>query len=82
MILDDLSNWRQYLSISSRFQAAFDFLQRVNEDVPLGWVEIDGDDVYALVLKYTTQPSENPQFEVHRRYIDVQYIHRGRETIF
>ncbi len=81
MILDNLTQWQRYTVLSPRFQPAFDFLHKFNGQLPTGRHEIDGDHVYALVQKYTTKPAKDGQFEAHRKYIDVQYVHAGRETI-
>jgi YhcH/YjgK/YiaL family protein len=42
--------------------------------------DIDGDSVYALVQQYQTRPAAGMP-EAHRRYIDIQFIARGREVI-
>jgi biofilm protein TabA len=81
MILDNLTQWRQYVALSPRFEKAFDFLDHFDGQTKLGRNEIDGDNVYALVQRYTTKPAEEGKFEAHRKYIDVQYLHTGRETI-
>lgn len=82
MILDTLNQWPQYASISPRFQKAFAFLREVRDDIVVGRHEIDGEDVYASVQKHLTKPLEERQFEAHRKYIDIQYIQRGRELIY
>lgn len=82
MILDNLVLGRQYAGISPRFEKAFSFLQRVNDRLPDGRNEIDGDDVFALVVRTTTKPVEGRQLEVHRKYIDIQYVHTGREVMY
>jgi len=81
MILDTLTQWRRYAALSQRFQKAFAFLHQIDGNAKVGRQEIDGDDIYALVQKFTTERSTDGPFEVHRRYIDVQYVHAGRETI-
>jgi len=43
---------------------------------------IDGDEIYALLMTYNSEPETVRSFEAHRRYIDVQFILAGRETIF
>src|SRR4051812_12502498 len=82
MILDTLQQWPQYASISPRFAKAFEFLRQVRDDIVPGRHEIAGDEVYASVQKHFTKPLSERQFEAHRKYIDVQYIHRGRELIY
>lgn len=82
MILDTLAQWRTYRAISPRFDAAFAFLQQVNETTPVGRHEIAGDDVYAFVQKHLTKPLAEKVYESHRKYIDVQYVLRGREVMY
>lgn len=81
MILDNLALWPQYAAISPRFKKGFEFLQKVNEQTPDGRSEIDGDDVFAIALRTSTTPVAGREYEVHRKYIDIQYIHRGREAM-
>lgn len=81
MIQDTLNNSARYEVLGPRFAKAFDFLRSVNSDLTEGRHDIDGDEVFALVQSYVTRPAEDSLFEAHRKYIDVQYIHSGRETI-
>ena len=81
MILDNLSQIQRYKSLSSYFTKAFDFLRKVDNGWKDGRYEIDGDNVYAMVQRYTTKPADQGQFEAHRKYIDVQFLLSGRETI-
>jgi YhcH/YjgK/YiaL family protein len=81
MILDILAHSSQYTALSPRFQAAFAFLKKFDGTAAPGKYEIDGTNLYALVQKYTTKPSAGRQFEAHLKYIDIQYVHSGRETI-
>ncbi len=80
MILDTLPQWRRYAALNPRFAKAFAFLERVTPDVADGRHEIDGDAVFALVQRYETRPVAG-QLEAHRRYVDVQFMLRGREVI-
>ena len=81
MIQDTLDHSACYEALSPRFAQAFKFLRTVDGTQAPGRHEIDGDRVFALVQKYATKPVESALFEAHRKYIDVQYVHRGRETI-
>lgn len=81
MILDTLDNSARYVSLSSRFALAFDYLRSLTGAEKAGRVDLDGDTVFAIVQSYTTRPEEGALFEAHRKYIDVQYLHAGRETI-
>ena len=81
MIFDTLENSTRYESLNSRFAMAFAYLRTVDGTQKLGRHDLDGDACFALVQTYETKPHEGAKFEAHRKYIDVQFIHRGRETI-
>jgi YhcH/YjgK/YiaL family protein len=81
MILDILANHTQYAGISPRFARAFAFLQQLPADAAVGRHEIDGEEIYAFVQQHATKPVAEKLLEVHRRYIDIQYMVRGREII-
>ena len=81
MIQDTLDNSARYEALSPHFAKAFAFLRTVDGTQALGRHEIDGDRVFALVQSYVTKPAETALFEAHRKYIDVQFVHSGRETI-
>ncbi|HHG8770888.1 TPA: YhcH/YjgK/YiaL family protein [Raoultella planticola] len=46
-----------------------------------GVVEIDGRKIYAQILDLTTRPPDELFPEVHRRYLDVQFLASGEEKI-
>ena len=82
MIFDSIINYQRYLSVHPRFIKAFDFLIHFDpEKIPLGRIEIDGDEIYASFTHYTTVPAENRKWEGHRKYIDIQYVASGREIM-
>lgn len=79
MILDHLPQWPRYANINPRFKRGFEYLLQMPADPAEGRHEIDGDDVFAIVVKTTTTPLDGAQFEAHRKYIDVHYVLQGRE---
>jgi YhcH/YjgK/YiaL family protein len=81
MISDTLEQCRRYASLSLRFAAAFEFLEKLPVNKPAGRYDLDGDNCYALVQAYTTKPLDQAKFETHRQYIDIQFIQTGRETM-
>lgn len=81
MILDTLAQGPAYYSLNPRFARAFAFLQSVRPDTPVGRHEIDGEEVFAFVQQHLTKPVAEKKLEVHRRYIDIQFMVRGREII-
>jgi biofilm protein TabA len=47
----------------------------------LGRHVIEEDKLIAIVESYTTKPLESALFEAHQKFIDIQFLFRGRETI-
>ena len=82
MILDTLSQGHRYHVLSPRFAKAFAFLSTVTDQTPVGRHEIAGDDLYAFVQQHMTKPIAERKYEAHRKYIDVQFVRRGRELIY
>lgn len=82
MIFDTIENCELYYGVNPNFEKAFDFIKEaVAKDFSAGKYEIDGTKVYASVLEYTTKEYEDAKFEGHRKYIDIQYIVSGTESI-
>lgn len=84
MIFDLAKNLDFYrnLGINGRYAKAVDFLK--NTDLAAlapGKYEIDGKDVYANVVEYTTIPWEEAKFEAHENYTDIQYMISGTELM-
>ena len=44
-------------------------------------ISLDGDRLFALNQIYKTRPVDQAKFEGHRKYIDLQYVFEGIETI-
>jgi YhcH/YjgK/YiaL family protein len=64
------------------FEKAFKFLvDAKGKKLQEGRVEIEGDRVYAMVQSYETKCDNQPVFEAHRKYVDIQYIVAGEELI-
>ena len=81
MILDTLDHSARYEALNSRFVMAFAYLRTVDGTQALGRHDLDGDHCFALVQTYATKPAGSALFEAHRKYIDVQFLYSGRETI-
>lgn len=65
-----------------RWKAAFEFLSKSNlETLPVGEYKIMGSDVYAIVSEYEPRKIEDCMFESHKKYIDIQYVIKGKELI-
>jgi YhcH/YjgK/YiaL family protein len=80
MIIDRMDHAHLYLGAHKRLAAAFDYLRKTDLDrVEPGTHEIDGRRMYVMAQEYETKPMEKGRWESHRKYIDVQYVHRGAE---
>jgi YhcH/YjgK/YiaL family protein len=77
----NLKDWSSAPAIKG-LERAFEFLARTDlAALPLGRTDIEGDDVYVMISEAETRPPEHVKFEAHRRYIDIQLVVRGQESI-
>jgi len=73
VIIDKLTNSYLYETLSPRIKRAFDYLHQADlRTVEDGKYEIDGNNVYAVVQRYSTKLKEQGKWEAHQRYIDIQ----------
>lgn len=83
MIVDHLKNYTMYLSVNSNMSKGFEFIRKYLEnELPEGRYEVDGENVYAMVQSYETTPEKDKKWEAHKEYIDLQYVVCGKETIY
>ena len=82
MIVTNLNHIEHQVSMTLDLKNALTFLRRQDvHALPDGKAEIDGDRVYAIIQRYETIRTDSPKFEFHRKYIDVQFIASGEETL-
>ena len=82
MILDVLENSRSYLTMNKGFAAAFDFLARPDlASLQPDTYEIDGDRVYAMVIKDVGRKRQDALLEAHEEYIDIQLVLAGTDEM-
>lgn len=63
-------------------ETALEFLRTTDFRVlPPGVVEIDGKNIYAQIIDLITRPEEEIRPEVHRQYLDIQFLAWGEEKI-
>lgn len=80
MIKDKLSNAKTYFGISESLRRGFEWL--INNDLVNmadGKHVIDGENIFANVQSYETKDAA--PFEGHRKYIDIQYMIKGKEKV-
>jgi biofilm protein TabA len=74
MILDVVSNMAQVSKLHPGFGTALEYLRRTNlAELAAGRQEIDGERLYALVIRGKGQGQKSAKLEAHHRYIDIQY---------
>jgi len=82
MIVDALDRSALYESMVPGMVAAFGFLRRA--DLPTltdGRHEIVGDTVYASISRLPGKERSAARLEAHDRYLDIQYLIVGAETL-
>jgi YhcH/YjgK/YiaL family protein len=80
MIKDKIKNHHIYRCLGSKFDQAFDYILKTDlSQIPIGKHEIDGEDVFAIVMEYETKDKNESKFEGHHQHIDLQYIVSGSE---
>lgn len=82
MIYDNLNNCEQYYVLGEKFKKAFEFLKTADlKGIKDGSYEIDGKEIYANIQSLKTKPDDEKKWEVHRKYIDIQYVILGKEKM-
>ncbi len=82
MVFDKIKNAKLYYSLGEKIQKALQYLSETDFSIiGPGKYGIDGDNIYALVEEYNTKPLSAGKWEVHKKYIDIQYVASGREKI-
>lgn len=78
MIIDKIENYTHYY-FGPAWQRVFEFLGTLTPDSPDGRYEIEGEEIFAIVMSYHTSAPESAVFESHQRYVDIQTVITGAE---
>ncbi|MEA4846274.1 MAG: YhcH/YjgK/YiaL family protein [Clostridiaceae bacterium] len=82
MIIDKLKNAKLYYGLDRRIRKALEFLESSDPDIlEEGRYEIDADNIFAKVSEYSPKSKDSSRWEAHKKYIDIQYVVKGREFI-
>jgi biofilm protein TabA len=80
-VIGRLAEWKS-LPGTKGLEPAFEYLTKLDvAAIAPGRTPIVGDEVYAVASKYTTKAVETARFEAHRKFMDVQYVVSGQETM-
>lgn len=78
----------KHQAFPERITRGLEYLATLTEDAFSGLalgevrrVDLQGDDLFALNQVYETRDHDQAKFESHRRYIDIQYVFEGHETL-
>lgn len=81
MIVTELRKITEFSEIPYA-QDIIDFIAEFKKtDMKTGRYDIHGDELFAAVSEYDTEPEEDRKFENHRKYIDLQMLLSGNEEL-
>lgn len=78
MIIDTIEHYQDY-RFGPAWERAFAFLSTLTPETEDKRYSIQGDDIFAVVMSYTTFSAEIALFEAHREYVDIQAVLVGAE---
>ena len=83
MIFDSIEKAEFYYNLSIHLKKGLLFLKNTPNlhELPIGRIEIDGDNVFALVQEYETKDFNEDMWEAHKEYFDIQFMVSGTEEI-
>jgi biofilm protein TabA len=81
MIYDTFDNSHLYFDKADLLHKALSFVSGFDTSQPDGRYDIDGDNIYAMVMTYDTRSAEALKFEAHKKYIDIQLLLEGVEFL-
>jgi len=82
MILDSLKNAPVYLHLNSLFNQAFDFIEKNDPtNMEPGKYVLDGDFLTITIAEINGKKQDSAKLEAHNKYIDIQIVLRGQETM-
>ena len=80
MIIDKLK-FRDHYPFGPAWDLAFEFLKSLTPEAEEKKYNLQGDDIFAIVMSYETKNPENALLETHRKYVDIQTVLVGSERM-
>ncbi len=82
MIVDRIENHSRYQGLGQRISQALRYLEQTDfSQLESGEYLLEGRELFAIVSEYALKPVAAGRLEAHRKYLDIQYLVRGGETI-
>lgn len=78
MVYDKIDNIETYKGLSEDIYAGLTFLKNATQFLTNG-VHVINSRVKAIVSEYETRAANENGYEAHRKFIDIQYLLKGRE---
>ena len=84
MIYDRLENFPAYTALAPEVMSKIvEFLGKCGAgEIAEGRHELDGDKLFVNVQSYDTKPFNPEMLEYHKKYVDVQLLLAGTETLY
>ena len=80
MFTGNIKAAEKYDYLAEKFKLGYKWLAENDiKSMADGKYAISGDEVFAEIQSYTTEPAEKRRFEAHNKYFDIQYIAEGQE---
>lgn len=78
MVYDKINNIETYKGLSEDIYEGLKFLKNASPDLACGVHEVSPR-VKAIVSEYETKPINENGYEDHKKFIDIQYLLKGKE---
>lgn len=82
MIKNKIDKYMQCSEIDKALYPAFKWLKNLDVNYKNGLYILNGSEVFANIQNYNTKTSDSVYTEFHKKYIDIQYMISGKETIY
>ena len=84
MIADTVESLGRYLGLHPALDRGLEALRRLAESPPEadGRQDLEGEALYASFSSYSAGEPAAKTFEAHRKYVDIQAVLAGRETLY
>lgn len=82
MIYDHIENSMKYKGISPFMNKALEYIQKIDAGLlNPGRNDVDGDNLFVMMFDYTSIDDSEALYEIHKKYIDIQLVLKGKEHI-
>lgn len=82
MVIDKLENAYLYAGLSAKIEKGLGVLKDKKLSTKKdGRYDINGDNFYYIIQRYTTKSIKEGRLEAHKKYIDIQFAASGEELI-